>query len=80
MSDLPARLARLETTITNRDRCPACGNYPTRIVGLDGETGAMLSETMPETGCPACGRPPRHTVHIIGVDAAETFAPAGKAG
>lgn len=71
------RLERLEST-GPRERCPACGNHPTRIIGID-DTGGLISETMPESGCPACGRPPRKTVAIAGVDVAAAFPPAESA-
>lgn len=68
------RLARLERLATPRERCWRCGNHPTRIVGIDA-AGAMISETMPESGCPECGRPPVKSVEITGVDVAEAFPP-----
>jgi endogenous inhibitor of DNA gyrase (YacG/DUF329 family) len=48
------RLDRLET-IWPEPRCPTCLGRPHRVVEVDRDTDAAISETMPETGCPDCG-------------------------
>ena len=75
MQPLIRRLERLEA-VTHRQHCPACGDYPTRIVGIDPDNGEETSETMPPSGCPACGRSPYRVVHRFGVDVTEVFRPA----
>lgn len=80
MKSLDTRIRRLEQLVKQRDHCPECGGYPTRIVGLDEDTDAVTSEAMPESGCPACGREPRHTVALVGIDVADVFGAHGNAG
>lgn len=69
MTSIAAQLRQLNRHLADtRPRCPTCGNWPTRLVGLDPETEEETSETMPATGCPTCGRPVRYQVCIVGVD------------
>jgi hypothetical protein len=48
------RLRHLET-IWPEPRCSTCLGRPHRVVTIDRDTDAVISETMPGTGCSACG-------------------------
>jgi hypothetical protein len=61
------RLARLEYRY-GHGTCTLCYGYPVRLVGIDEDTGAGISESLPASGCPACGRPIRSELHIVGID------------
>ena len=65
MTSLQSRLNRIANRLP-RERCPWCGNHPSRLVYVDGVTEAVLSESMPESGCSACGRVPFRTLVIVG--------------
>lgn len=54
-----ARLRALERRL-DAMACPECKDYPTRIVGVDPDSGSQwYADPMPnEHGCPACGRQP----------------------
>lgn len=71
MSARLRRLARIEAAIGRLNRCPVCGDHPTRILGIDPETGEATSETMPKRGCGECGRAPYRELQIAGVDVAQ---------
>lgn len=66
--NLPRRLDTLER-YWPRPVCPNCHGYPSRLVGIDEETGKETSESMPTSGCPACKRPIARELHIVGVPA-----------
>lgn len=61
------RLERLESSY-GQGTCTLCYGHPVRLAGIDEDTGAEISESLPASGCPACGRPIRSELHIVGID------------
>lgn len=65
MNSLRSRMDKI-VYLFPRERCPGCGDHPSRIVQIDGHTNTVVSESMPADGCPVCGRLPFRTYEIIG--------------
>jgi hypothetical protein len=66
VTNIASRLARLETSFGGT--CGTCYGWPTRIVGIEEDTGALISENMPASGCPECGRQNRSEMTFVGID------------